>query len=129
MPQSFSSLSVNHSQVKYYYTQKYTYALLESVTYEELLELSGCKLFNDSVRHVHILNSCPENSQAEIPLSQNDFEQIIMAFGEAPLKFQLILFYILCRSGQSVTSKILKCWMEQFIAQAGFQNFIPELNY
>ena len=102
--------------------------LLESITYEELQELSLCKLFNDSIRHVNILNSCPENSQTEIPLGQNDFEQIIMAFGEASLKFQLILFYILCRSGQSVTSKILKCWIEHFIAQVGFQNATLKLH-
>ena len=70
---------------------------------------------------MNILNSSPENSQTEIPLSQSDFEQIIMGFSTAPLKFQLILFYILCRSGQSVSSKILQCWIEQFISQAGLK--------
>ena len=83
--------------------------------------MSGLKLFNESICHVDILNSNPENIQAEIPLSQSDFEQIIMGFGAAPLKFQLILFYILCRSGQSVSSKILQCWIDHFIAQVGFQ--------
>ena len=103
-----------------------TFALSQSITHQELEELSALKLFNESICHVNILNSSPENSQTEIPLSQSDFEQIIMGFGTAPLKFQLILFYILCRSGQSVSSKILQCWTEHFIAQIGFQINSPD---
>ena len=102
------------------------FALLQSITHQELEELSALKLFNKSICHVDILNSNPEDNQAEIPLSQSDFEQIIMGFGTAPLKFQLILFYILCRSGQSVSSKILQCWIDHFIAQVGFQINSPD---
>ena len=75
-----------------------TFGLSQSITHRELEELSALKLFNESICHVNMLNASPENSQTEIPLSQSDFEQIIMGFGTAPLKFQLILFYILCRS-------------------------------
>ena len=101
-------------------------ALLQSITHQELEELSALKLFNESICHVDILNSNPEKIQAEIPLSQSDFEQIIMGFGTAPLKFQLILFYILCRSGQSVSCKILQCWIDHFIAQVGFHINSPD---
>jgi len=103
-----------------------TFGLSQSITHQELEELSALKLFNESICHVNMLNASPENSQTEIPLSQSDFEQIIMGFGTAPLKFQLILFYILCRSGQSVSSKILQCWTEHFIAQVGFQINSPD---